>query len=304
MLGIPANMIDAVPPVPVVSRLRFQSSARKRPGASIGVQADDVWRNVYKIRPYRVDSRRQSESSLTAEGGQVRTRVKKLPSCGGNWNVRCIPVMGRDAASQSRGCGARGNCHWGEYQVALHFYAIRVEEHRLVAAEIDSAAAASLLVAAQPLLLGTAEDLAKVAQRLRRPLVTIARAVPSRSSAAARTPLQGSHTAASTPLPEPVAALPQRDVHAACSACGGWLGASRRRCVRPSRIALPPNSASRQISRTSCDGLDRPCRRWLNAAPGAGWVDATAPLSCPNGFGWHGDFHAALECHPDRVQMS
>jgi hypothetical protein len=66
-----------------------------------------------------------------------------------------------------------------------------------VAAEIDSAAAAVLLDAAHPLLLGTAEDLAKVAQRYRRPLVTIARAEPRRASAA---------------VPEPAAVVSQRAV--------------------------------------------------------------------------------------------
>jgi len=71
--------------------------------------------------------------------------------------------------------------------MTLHYFAVRVEEHRLVAAEIDSSAAAALLDAAHPLLLGTAEDLAKVAQRLKRPLVIIARAEPRRVSAAPRT---------------------------------------------------------------------------------------------------------------------
>jgi len=72
--------------------------------------------------------------------------------------------------------------------VTLHFFAVRVEEHRVVAAEIDPSAAAALLDAAHPLLLGTAEDLAKVAQRFRRPLVTITRAEPRHPSAAVPEP--------------------------------------------------------------------------------------------------------------------
>ena len=79
--------------------------------------------------------------------------------------------------------------------MTLHFFALRVEDQRLVAAEIDPTAAAALLDAAHPLLLGTADDLANVAQRFRRPLVTIARAEPRRPAAA---------------MPEPAAVVSQR----------------------------------------------------------------------------------------------
>jgi hypothetical protein len=89
--------------------------------------------------------------------------------------------------------------------VPHQLFAVRVEEHRVVAAEVDPTAAASLLDAAQPLLLGTAEDLGKVARRFERPLVTIARAEPRRSSGAARqTP-----AASRPPVPEPVAEFSQ-----------------------------------------------------------------------------------------------
>ena len=76
---------------------------------------------------------------------------------------------------------------WRTGQVSLHFFAVRVEEHRVVAAEVTPAVAAELLDAAQPLLLGTAEELSKLAQRLRRPLVTIARAAPLQPSSPTRT---------------------------------------------------------------------------------------------------------------------
>ncbi|MCL4202975.1 MAG: hypothetical protein KJ000_10780 [Pirellulaceae bacterium] len=66
--------------------------------------------------------------------------------------------------------------------MAQHLYAIRVETNRLVAAEIDPATAAQLLDRACPLLLGTAEHLARVAQRLGRPLVMIARGASGRSA--------------------------------------------------------------------------------------------------------------------------
>ena len=59
--------------------------------------------------------------------------------------------------------------------MAVHLYVVSVEKHRLVAAEVQDQAAAALLDAAQTVLLATAEDLGKVARRLRLPLVTIAR---------------------------------------------------------------------------------------------------------------------------------
>jgi hypothetical protein len=93
--------------------------------------------------------------------------------------------------------------------VTLHFYAIRVEERRLVAAEIDPPAAAVLLDAAHPLLLGTAEDLAKVAQRLRRPLVTIARSEPRPSPAAVRTTPESLPPRSPATTAEPVEAVSQ-----------------------------------------------------------------------------------------------
>jgi hypothetical protein len=94
-------------------------------------------------------------------------------------------------------------------QVTLHFYAIRVEEHRLVAAEIDPPAAAALLDAAHPLLLGTAEDLTKVAQRFRRPLVTIARSEPRRPLAAVRTTPESLPPGVPATIAEPAVAVSQ-----------------------------------------------------------------------------------------------
>jgi len=63
--------------------------------------------------------------------------------------------------------------------MAVHLFALRVEPHRLVAAEITDGAAAALVDAGEPVLLGTVEELRRLAFRLRRPLVTISRA-PSR----------------------------------------------------------------------------------------------------------------------------
>ena len=93
--------------------------------------------------------------------------------------------------------------------MTLHYFAVRVEEHRVVAAEIDSPAAAALLDAAHPLLLGTAEDLAKVARRFRRPLVTIARAEPRRSSAVIQTAPESLPPRPVAATAEPVAAVSQ-----------------------------------------------------------------------------------------------
>ena len=67
--------------------------------------------------------------------------------------------------------------------MSVHFFAVRIETFRLVAAEVDDRAAAALLDAGQPLLLGTVEDLSKLAARLQRPLLTISRA-PTRSASA------------------------------------------------------------------------------------------------------------------------
>ena len=103
----------------------------------------------------------------------------------------------------------------------LHFFAIRVEEHRVVAAEIDPEAAAALLDAAHPFLLGTAEDLAKVAQRFRRPLVTIARVRSQAVPAAVRTAPEPSPSRPLAAVPEPVPVLSQ-------PAARGLFGMPRR----------------------------------------------------------------------------
>ena len=60
--------------------------------------------------------------------------------------------------------------------MSVHIFAVRVETFRLVAAEVHDQAAAALLDAGQPILLGTVEDLHKLAARLQRPLLTISRA--------------------------------------------------------------------------------------------------------------------------------
>ena len=60
--------------------------------------------------------------------------------------------------------------------MSVHFFAVRIETFRLVAAEIHDQAAAAMLDAGQPILLGTVEELRKLAARLRRPLLTISRA--------------------------------------------------------------------------------------------------------------------------------
>ena len=145
-------------------------------------------------------------------------------------------------------------------QVTLHFYAIRCEEHRLVAAEIDPPAAAALLAAAHPLLLGTAEDLAKVAQRLNRPLVTIARAEPCRSAAAARTAQEALRPPARTAAPEPVAVIPQAEARGLFGI--RWLaGRSARSDGRSGRVAFTPNPASPCDSSSASAGLEHLCPR-------------------------------------------
>jgi len=118
--------------------------------------------------------------------------------------------------------------------VSLHFFAVRVEEHRLVAAEIDPSSAAALLDAAHPLLLGTADDLAKVAQRLGFPLVTIARAGPRRVSATARTESESSTPRRTAAVSEPVAALSQA---AARGLFGIRWDESHRRARTTARVA-------------------------------------------------------------------
>ena len=118
--------------------------------------------------------------------------------------------------------------------MTLHFFAVRVEEHRVVAAEIDPSAAAALLDAAHPLLLGTAEDLAKVAQRFRRPLVTIARAEPRRSSATVQTARESLPPRPLAAVPEPVAVPSQRAAH---SLFGMPWGAGRSRNQAAARVA-------------------------------------------------------------------
>ena len=60
--------------------------------------------------------------------------------------------------------------------MSVHIFAVRIERLRLVAAEIHDRAAATLLDAGQPILLGTVEELNKLATRLQRPLLTISRA--------------------------------------------------------------------------------------------------------------------------------
>lgn len=59
--------------------------------------------------------------------------------------------------------------------MSVQFFALGIETFRLVAAEIPDRAAAVLLDEGQPILLGTIKELHKLAARLKRPLVTIAR---------------------------------------------------------------------------------------------------------------------------------
>ena len=95
--------------------------------------------------------------------------------------------------------------------MSIHFFAIRIETHRLVAAEIHDRAAATLLAAGQQVLLGTVEELGKLATRLQRPLVTISR-VPARSSPQ-RNPILArvSHPQPSPTAPEPRSRPAQRE---------------------------------------------------------------------------------------------
>lgn len=84
--------------------------------------------------------------------------------------------------------------------MAPQFFALRVESHRVVAAEIPDKSAAALLDAAQPILLATPDSLAKFARKLQKPLVLIsrtpARDIPWRNpaavSAAASSPTRSS----------------------------------------------------------------------------------------------------------------
>lgn len=66
--------------------------------------------------------------------------------------------------------------------MTVQYFAIRIETHRVVAAEIPDRSAAALLDAGQPVLLGTKADLSKLATRLHRPLLTIS-CSPARSAA-------------------------------------------------------------------------------------------------------------------------
>jgi len=91
--------------------------------------------------------------------------------------------------------------------VSLSYYALRVEERRVVAAEVDASVAAESLDAAQPLLLGTAEDLSRLAQRLGRPLVSIARSEPRQGSVVPRTVKESPPPGRAAGISEPVAAI-------------------------------------------------------------------------------------------------
>ena len=92
-------------------------------------------------------------------------------------------------------------------QMSVHFFAIRIETHRLVAAEVHDRAAAALLDAGQQILLGTVEELGKLAARLQRPLVTIScaptRAVPRCSTAITRVSRPEPSSAATEPRTRP-----------------------------------------------------------------------------------------------------
>ena len=87
--------------------------------------------------------------------------------------------------------------------MTLHIFVVRVEEHRVVAAEIQDHAAAASLDAGYPVLLGTAEDLGKVARRLRRPLVTIARTSTATSLEANSAVLDSTRQRSRGPVPAP-----------------------------------------------------------------------------------------------------
>lgn len=62
--------------------------------------------------------------------------------------------------------------------MANNFYAIRVDAKRLVVAEVDCHRAAALLDGGSQVFLGTAADLVRLAQHLRKDLVTFARSSP------------------------------------------------------------------------------------------------------------------------------
>ncbi len=55
----------------------------------------------------------------------------------------------------------------------LHYFALRIESHSLVAAEVSSETAALLLQQAEPIMLGSFSELGALAHRLGLALVTI-----------------------------------------------------------------------------------------------------------------------------------
>lgn len=59
----------------------------------------------------------------------------------------------------------------------LYYFALRIESHSLVAAEVSDQTAASLLDRGEPLLLGTFSELGALSHRLGLPLITISRTV-------------------------------------------------------------------------------------------------------------------------------
>lgn len=65
--------------------------------------------------------------------------------------------------------------------MSSRLFAIHLEAHRLVAAEVGDAAGALLLDAGHQVFLGRVEELAKLARRLGRPLVTVSRATTALS---------------------------------------------------------------------------------------------------------------------------
>lgn len=61
----------------------------------------------------------------------------------------------------------------------LYYFALRIESHSLVAAEVSDETAAALLDRGEPLLLGTFTELGALSHRLGLPLITISRTVPA-----------------------------------------------------------------------------------------------------------------------------
>jgi hypothetical protein len=62
----------------------------------------------------------------------------------------------------------------------IRFFAVCVEPHRIVVAEIQDRAVAAVLDSGKQVLLGTVQDLNKLAQRLGRQLVTFSCTSPAR----------------------------------------------------------------------------------------------------------------------------